>query len=617
MSLRIGSNISSLAAQRHLDDATTAVSKSFQRLSSGLRINSASDDSAGLAISSSLKADSKIFVQAIRNINDGISAFNISEGALTELVNITTRQKELAEQAANGTYSLTQRRALNSEANALTNEFNRIVQTTSFNGVQLLSSSTNSLSLQAGSGTINTLSFAIAEELERTTGSGTFAARVSYGNVGSSVFLADFNRDGKLDLLVGASGDNTANIFLGNGDGTFKVRTSFAAGATVYQAVSQDFNGDGYLDIATADQGSNSTSVLLGNGDGSFKVRTSFITGSAPYSVAVSDFNNDGKHDLITADRTSNWASVFLGNGDGSFKARVTYATGTAPQNVITSDFNNDGFIDVTTADGGTSNVSVLLGNGNGSFRAKVSLGTGANPFGLVTDDFNLDGIADLAVSERTTSSIGIFFGNGDGSFSARLSFGTGLDPRSMDSGDLNGDGIRDLITGDNTGGTISILLGNGNGTFKASTSYAVSGNANQVEAVDVNGDGILDIASAEAGNISILMGNSTEVTTIGLLNLLSQAEARAALVTLDSQLDRVTKELGSIGSTQSRLGVTINHLQSTRENYESAYSRIMDADIAEESSKLIRNQILQQSGIATLAQANQQPALVLRLLSA
>src|SRR5262249_16920766 len=125
MPISLGINISSLVARRRVDESTARASVAFERLSSGLRINRASDDAASLSIASMLSLDTRVFAQGIRNVNDAVSQLNISQGALQELSNITMRQKELAEQAANGTFSLAQRRALHQEANALVDEFNR------------------------------------------------------------------------------------------------------------------------------------------------------------------------------------------------------------------------------------------------------------------------------------------------------------------------------------------------------------------------------------------------------------------------------------------------------------------------------------------------------------
>ena len=130
-----GSNPSSLMAQNSLAKTTEALSRTFERLASGLRINHASDDPGGLAMSQTLQADSRVLTQAIRNVNDGISTVNVAEAALEELMSITTRQKELATQAATGSYSLTQRQSMNAEANSLVDEFNRIVNNPSTMGI--------------------------------------------------------------------------------------------------------------------------------------------------------------------------------------------------------------------------------------------------------------------------------------------------------------------------------------------------------------------------------------------------------------------------------------------------------------------------------------------------
>ena len=113
--ISLNSNIASLNAQRGFSDATKQLGQSFTRLSSGLRINRAADDAAGLAIASSLSVDRRIATQGVRNLNDGISLLNIAEGTMSELTNIVTRIQELAEQGANGTLGDAQRNALQKE----------------------------------------------------------------------------------------------------------------------------------------------------------------------------------------------------------------------------------------------------------------------------------------------------------------------------------------------------------------------------------------------------------------------------------------------------------------------------------------------------------------------
>lgn len=139
MSINIRTNIPSLSAQRNLSQSSERLNTAFERLSSGLRINRAADDAAGLAIAESLKADAKVASVAIRNANDGISIIAIADQAIAQIGNVLSRLAELAQQSANGVYANTQRSALNNEFQALTSEIERIAHTTTFNGLKLLS----------------------------------------------------------------------------------------------------------------------------------------------------------------------------------------------------------------------------------------------------------------------------------------------------------------------------------------------------------------------------------------------------------------------------------------------------------------------------------------------
>ncbi|HMP48605.1 MAG TPA: flagellin [Oligoflexia bacterium] len=149
MALTINTNIAALNAQRRLGASTSELRQTFERLSSGLRIIRARDDASGLAIADTLRADQRVASVAIRNANDGISLISIADGALNEIGNVLQRMAELSEQSANGTLSSTQRSALEQEFRALGSEISRISETTSFNGLQLLSGSA-SISLQVG-----------------------------------------------------------------------------------------------------------------------------------------------------------------------------------------------------------------------------------------------------------------------------------------------------------------------------------------------------------------------------------------------------------------------------------------------------------------------------------
>ena len=149
MPITLGSNIASLQAQRRLSNATQQLGSTFEKLSSGQRINKASDDAAGLAIADSLRADQRVATVAIRNANDGISTIAIADSALSEIGNVLSRLAELSEQSANGVFSVTQRSALQNEFTALGSEIERIAVTTQFNGVKLLSGNAT-VTLQVG-----------------------------------------------------------------------------------------------------------------------------------------------------------------------------------------------------------------------------------------------------------------------------------------------------------------------------------------------------------------------------------------------------------------------------------------------------------------------------------
>jgi flagellin len=149
MAINIRTNVPSLIAQRNLDASTATLNTSYERLSSGLRINHARDDAAGLAIAESLKADSKIASVGIRNANDGISIISIADQAIGQIGNVLARLAELAEQSANGVYANVQRSALANEFGALASEIERIAYTTTFNGLRLLSGG-NTVVFQVG-----------------------------------------------------------------------------------------------------------------------------------------------------------------------------------------------------------------------------------------------------------------------------------------------------------------------------------------------------------------------------------------------------------------------------------------------------------------------------------
>ncbi|MBM4130587.1 flagellin FliC [bacterium] len=188
MGIRINTNVSSINTRRHLTNSTNAFHKSMEKLSSGLRINRAGDDAAGLAISENLKSDIRALNQAARNAADGISLIQTAEGSLDEVSNILLRMKELAEQSLNGTLSDTDRGYLNAEYTALTQEIDRISDGVDFNGVKLLDGSGSTLGIQVGIGTASSDSVAIdlGDDLD-TVGLGLASTVDSASNAASAM----------------------------------------------------------------------------------------------------------------------------------------------------------------------------------------------------------------------------------------------------------------------------------------------------------------------------------------------------------------------------------------------------------------------------------------------
>jgi flagellin len=213
MAITIGSNVSSLQAQRRLAVTSEALNGTFLRLSSGQRINKASDDAAGLAIADSLRANIRVSQVAVRNANDGISSIAIADASLNDIGNVLTRMAELAEQSSSGTFSITQRSALSSEFVALASEIERISTVTEFNGVKLLSGN-QTLVLQVGFNSTSTsqITFAGVQGTLQALGlAPTGSSGLSYSLNGASLDLGGSNSRQALDAVNNAIGTLAAN----------------------------------------------------------------------------------------------------------------------------------------------------------------------------------------------------------------------------------------------------------------------------------------------------------------------------------------------------------------------------------------------------------------------
>ncbi len=650
MPIRIGANITSLNVQRNLGDATAQLSKSMERLSSGLRINRASDDAAGLAISETLKSSSRVYTTAIRNVNDGISYLNIADGALAELANVSTRQLELSEQASNGSYSNVQRQALDAEADALVKEFNRIVKTTEFNGLKVLDveESSGFVRVQAGYGINGSLGLSLGAQLSRYVGTGTFVRGVQYSAEGSETYdvkLADIDGDGDLDMVtagydISTSGQVTVRIK--NGDGSFASAVQYTAeGQKSFSLQLADIDNDGDLDMITAGTGGSKgwATVRKNNGKGAFGAATQYSTeGERSSDLQLADVDNDGDLDMITAGRGADkgWATIRKNNGDGTFGVATQYSTeGELSFTLQLADIDNDGDLDMITAgytDIGGSQfqgwASVRKNNGDGTFGERMQYSTERDSSSSVQlADIDGDGDLDMVTAGKGLSGVAtIRKNNGDGTFGSATQYTMEEESTSsLSLSDIDGDGDLDMVTagynGKDSDGEITIRKNNGDGTFGAAVHYSAEQTDTHCMTIgDVDNDGVLDIVTGgynedDKGQVTFHLGAGHSVTTIASLNLSTQLDSRKAITVLQAQLNRISAERGNVGSAQSRLSVALNTLSTTRENFDAAASRITDIDVAQEASEMTRNEIVQRAASAVLANANTAPELALKLL--
>ncbi|APW41586.1 flagellin [Rhodoferax saidenbachensis] len=307
MASTINTNIQSLTAQRNLSNSQASLSTSMARLSSGLRINSAKDDAAGLAISERFTAQIRGVNQAARNANDGISLSQVAEGALGSSSSMLQRIRELAVQSANATNSASDRAALNAEVSQLTAELNRIAQTTQFNGQNILDGSFTSATFQVGANANQTI----------TATTANFSTSM-YGNnrMGSSVATST---SGVGDLVVGtvstgtnpttavlnpAAGNPTAGetLTISGATGTATVTVAAKASAkTVAAAINAQAGTTGVNATAR-------TSIDLGNFTAAGNYSLTVVSANSAATPATIGFNigaglntNDGLAAAINA----------------------------------------------------------------------------------------------------------------------------------------------------------------------------------------------------------------------------------------------------------------------------------------------------------------------------
>ncbi|MGE7416486.1 beta strand repeat-containing protein, partial [Methylobacterium tarhaniae] len=390
-----------------------------------------------------------------------------------------------------------------------------------------------------------------------------------------AVTSADVDGDGKLDLITANNGNKTLSLLLGNGDGTFKAQQTLTAGFIAQQkpvsVTTADYNKDGKLDIVYSMNGYTAAGVLIGNGDGTFKSPSTMSTGGGnagdPRSVTVADVNRDGNLDIITANAGADLVSVHLGRGNSyiAYPGTLSTGAGSKPTAVAVADVNGDGTLDLVTANKGTGTVSVLLGNGDGSFQAHQDIATGSStsdPSAVAIVDVDRDGKLDLVVALSGASTVTVLKGNGNGTFAQTLpDVTTGSMPVSVATADINGDGKLDLVTANKTDNTMSLLLGNGDGTFASlGFNIQVGSGPSSVTTADVDGDGRPDIliANSTGNTATVVLNQSIPAKELATASLATATGADTGIV-IDTTAPTVTGVTSSAANRAYKAGDTIS----------------------------------------------------------
>lgn len=312
--------------------------------------------------------------------------------------------------------------------------------------------------------------------------------------------VADFNRDGKLDLAHSNQNSNTVSVYLGGTAGTFGAATNIAVGNTPIGLVVGDVNKDNKLDLVVANLNGSSISFLAGNGMGGFAAAADTMGLSGPEGLGIGDLDGDMNPDVVVGNGGTSSVLVLKGNGLGGLTMGTPVTVGSAPKYLALVDVNKDGKLDLLVPNQGSNTVSYRPGNGNATFGAGMDIAVGTDPYEVIVADVNRDQSLDILFTSSNGNKVGVLLGNGMGAWNAAAGspFSVGSFPIFMSVTDFNGDGRLDFVTANQGSADLSILAGNGSGGFAAVTGnpFASGNGPTGVATGDWNGDGLPDLAN-------------------------------------------------------------------------------------------------------------------------
>ncbi|MEW9108938.1 MAG: flagellin [Cytobacillus gottheilii] len=566
----INNNISALNTYRQMGANQGANAKSMEKLSSGLRINRAGDDAAGLAISEKMRAQVRGLDQASRNSQDGISMIQTAEGALQETHNILQRMRELATQAGNDTNVEVDREEIQKEMNQLTSEINRIGNTTEFNTQKILN---GGMETNGGEKITKATSATI-------TSGGTFNAAAAGTTAGT--ITVDGRTFNLADLEVGATDDQAATVS--------KLKDLTSGGAKLSDYVNIEVDGAN-IKFTAKSEGSTST-IEIGAGT---TIKDAILAAGTV------------KGQPTTIERVGLEGTNTLADQTGADTFSVDSANNTIAVKLGTKDPEN---VDVDP-------INIKLEEGK-----NYDLETQAGRDELVKD-INA-GIQNAGLSGDLTASL---------SHDGKLQFisETGKDFTVMETGStlfgtasatkLDSTGITTASSSASAIGNVEQVVGAGAQGSGFNAKFQIG--ANEGQSINLNINDMRAAALGITGNAgqqgftatNSVTNGTNDVKAEAALDVSTHENASAAITTINDAIEKVSAERSSLGAIQNRLEHTISNLGNASENLSAAESRIRDVDMAKEVMEMTRTNILSQASQAMLAQANQKPQSVLQLL--
>ena len=604
-------NITAMNANRMLGLTTGSLSKSTEKLSSGYRINRAADDAAGLTISEKMRKQIRGLDQASTNAEDGVSAVQTAEGALTEVHSMLQRMNELAVQASNGTNSTSDRQAIQDEISQLTTEIDRVSETTKFNETYLLKGDGSK-----STKTVNAHDAGLAGKLvDNGNGTSTFTAddlkvgdKVTIAGkeytIGKSADVADYVKKGSITgtKAPAKTGDSVTH----NGVTTTivdKITTADAQGAT-WDAGDTFIDADGKEWSVIADSGkTDATKGEVIKGDVATYLKDgSTITKNAALKVGTGVAGDIAKK-LTVVDALED-TEVSRNDAQGI----TDLATKAVAGDIVTA---NGTSLEVTE-ESPTSMKDVAAAIKAADKGAAITIGTKSYKLGVATDKDNDTYTADDLISmikEGDTVSAG-----GKKYTAIGVSATTAKDADTITLNEAYNKMAEELQKASSIGtdeGKAATVSNKGNGTFEikngsVEVKNGLSFNLHVGADADMTNKINVDIDTMSAAGLGIKDINVADDTG---------AAATYAIDAIADAVAKVSSQRSALGAVQNRLEHTIDNLDNVVENTTSAESRIRDTDMAEEMVNYSKNSILQQAGQSMLAQANQANQGVLSLL--